>query len=389
MAKQKSNIVNNSRLKTKKWFMLFIIVLFSCSSYSPLLSQIISPLQNNRNLKLSNVSKKPNWYYGYFPQSVSFMTLSKLYSKPKKAVAKRVSLARKDKEFFYLGVTGISFIRLYFGDLMDKNELEFIEQFNSPNQVTAMAFHPNSTLIAFGDNKGIVTLIKIMGYKTNWKHKSRIRTKKVHHAAVNSLIFSPDGRYLISGGQDYQVKTWDILIDQTKTLYNHTNIVSKVDVSGDGKYLASSSYDQEIILYQLRKRKKYILNQILKTSGNVGAIKHNKWISDLAFHPNSHSIISVGYDRKIIQWDIQKLDAVSSKKIGVHRTAIQGVAYSPSGKLIASSGSDGRIILWQNGVRQKVLKVHDTLVKNLFFSPDDKYLYSSSNKGLIVIQTVD
>jgi len=65
-----------------------------------------------------------------------------------------------------------------------------------------------------------------------------------HTKSANAVAFSPDNRWLASGGKDNVIKIWDLTNGNVlRTLYGHTSNVNALAVSPDGKLLASGSGD--------------------------------------------------------------------------------------------------------------------------------------------------
>ncbi len=73
-----------------------------------------------------------------------------------------------------------------------------------------------------------------------------------HSYYVQSVAFSPDGKYLGSGSNDSTVKLWSVESQkEVTTLLGHSRTVSSVAFSLDGKYLASGSYDNTAKLWSM------------------------------------------------------------------------------------------------------------------------------------------
>ena len=87
-----------------------------------------------------------------------------------------------------------------------------------------------------------------------------------HDAAVNVVKFSPDNKYLVSGGDDNYVLVWPL--DQVANnaeeiepikLGVHRGKIAGLDFSKDGKNLLSASWDGTIGVWDILKRKKIIV----------------------------------------------------------------------------------------------------------------------------------
>ena len=74
-----------------------------------------------------------------------------------------------------------------------------------------------------------------------------------HTSGVNAAVFSPDDRFLASGGYDSTVRLWDI--DAARELYmlhGHGDRVHSVAFSPDGRWLCSAGHDRTVRIWQLR-----------------------------------------------------------------------------------------------------------------------------------------
>ena len=79
-----------------------------------------------------------------------------------------------------------------------------------------------------------------------------LQTLKGHSDIVWSVCWSPDGKYLASGSADEIIVIWDAKSGLAiKTLHGHSKDVTSISWSRDGKYLTSGSEDKTIIIWEL------------------------------------------------------------------------------------------------------------------------------------------
>jgi WD40 repeat protein len=112
--------------------------------------------------------------------------------------------------------------------------------------VESVVFSPDGRYLAVGTTGGSsVQLIDTSSWQV-------IRTFEGHTSAVNSVAFSPDGKLLASGSDDKRIKLWEVATGQeVRTLSGHTDWVNSVAFSPDGRLLASGSDDKTIKLWDI------------------------------------------------------------------------------------------------------------------------------------------
>ena len=143
---------------------------------------------------------------------------------------------------------------------------------------------------------------------------------------VLSAVFSPDGNFLASAGDDGKVKLWDPTTGKLgATLKGHKGAVFSAVFSPDGKTLASCGKDRIIKVWDVKTGK--------ETTTLTG---HTDTIFCLAFSPDGKLLASSSYDQTIRIWDLAtSKNATMLKVVG---GSVSRVAFSPDGKVLASAG---------------------------------------------------
>ena len=201
----------------------------------------------------------------------------------------------------------------------------------------AVAFSPDGTLLANAYRQ-----VGISGTIGLWDvQSSEIRdVLEAYHGLLTCLVFSPDGKTLVSGSQDSEIIFWDIPNAQHRQSITtqHIGPVSSVAFSPDGKTLASGSYDQTLRLWDPHTGKR---KAVLQYPDDVTAV---------TFAPNGRTL-AVGWGG----WQnnrIQLLDTETLQPLETfvgHTEDITDLAFSSDSGILASTSCDGTILLWRTG----------------------------------------
>ncbi len=85
-----------------------------------------------------------------------------------------------------------------------------------------------------------------------WEHRYLCTLFPNNQVTIQGFMaFSPDGKRIVSGGQDHTLKIWDADRSiETLTLKGHTGRVTSVAFSPDGSRIASAGSDGTVLIWE-------------------------------------------------------------------------------------------------------------------------------------------
>ncbi|KAF9068783.1 WD40-repeat-containing domain protein [Rhodocollybia butyracea] len=187
------------------------------------------------------------------------------------------------------------------------------------DEVFSVAYSPDGKHIVSGSPDNT---IRIWSSETG----EELRVLQGHTSWVLSIACnSPDGKYIVSGSNDKTVRIWDSETGgEEKVFLGHTDSVRSVAISPDWKSIVSSSDDHTICIW------------------NLGTGERVQWgckyLRDIAFSA------SASEDYTVHIWDARTGKEVGMPLLG-HEDGVLSVAYSPTGRYIASGSADKTVCI--------------------------------------------
>jgi len=236
------------------------------------------------------------------------------------------------------------------------------------DSVESVTYSPDGRYIVSGSADRAIKVWDATTYE-------EVATLRGHDGFVQSVVYSPDGRYIVSGSQDKTIKVWDTrTYKEVATLTGHTQLVLSVAYSPDGKYIVSGSLDHTIKVWDAKTYK-----EVATLSGHDGVVQ------SVVYSPDGRYIVSGSWDKTIKVWDAQTYTAVATLR--GHNDNVNSVAYSPDGRYIVSGSRDNTIKVWDARTYKEVatLTGHNDDVASVAYSPDGRYIVSGSSDTTIKV----
>lgn len=277
-------------------------------------------------------------------------------------------------------------------------------------------FSNDSQKLAIGTRSG-----KLMIWDVD--KKVLLESWQAHTTAISSVAWSPDNRYLASGGNDGMVQLWRDNGELVKTNKRHNSKINSMSFSPDGRLLLStenyinflaqkitdevvseldtpdiieSSYNSDGSLLQLNEWKGDLhddhdscIIQVWDTKEKacLKSLKNPYTQQEIFYQDNSLLLINM-YSGDLYNWDYKRGELLKYCELPVINTRETSPVFIDKERIMAISHNqeDSTIVIWDVETKSKLyaINIGKRYIEDVCISPDGKLLVVLDRTGTFV-----
>ena len=192
---------------------------------------------------------------------------------------------------------------------------------------------------------------------------------KIPGFAPRGFNWSPDGKYLVMGGDQMSVGLVDVEQGTVKSLGQQLHGITQVQFTPDQQQVCSAGFDGCVRFWTLDGAKGPVLEAL------AAPIRGMDWADDGKKLATGHE------DYSIRLWNE---DGSPAALIGGHGGFVESVDFHPDGTKLASGSWDHTVRIWKrDGTAVSVLRGHEGALGMVRWSPDGQRLFSVAADGMV------
>lgn len=215
-----------------------------------------------------------------------------------------------------------------------------------------------------------------------WQSEQYIMKQQGHSSEMNCIAYSPDGQYIVTGGEDAKVKVWNANNGFCfVTFSEHTSAVTALEFSNTKKFVVSASLDGTVRAYDLIRYRNF------RTFTSPRPVQ----FSSLAIDTSGELVVAGGRDIfEIFLWSM-KLGRLLEVLSG-HEGPVVSLAFAPvaTSSMLVSGSWDHTIRLWnclESSGDHETIEIQSN-VTAVAFKPDGEEVAVAALSGNIQIFSV-
>lgn len=260
--------------------------------------------------------------------------------------------------------------------VIDARTLNSVHTFtNHPQPAEGIAFSNDGRWLVTGDETARIFLWDL---RTGRLHREFSRDRG-HSRGIQALAFSHDNQLIASVGKDDSIRVWSVNgANPIKTILGNGANFYGVEFMPSGA-LVTGTLKEGVRIYTPRT---YELASALTLPGGQGA-------NGIALNRAGTQAVSAGRDGHVAVWNIPQ--RARANTLRGHSDWVMKAAYSPNGRLVATSSNDMSVIVWDLRSMQAIKKIDDQSFVGapVAFTGDGRFLVTANSSGAPQVHTIN
>lgn len=316
-------------------------------------------------------------------------------------------LAVTSSQGVYYGPSSKSMVRLW--DVVKNRE---IAQLQHTSSVTKFTFSPNGKYLATTSRVGQEQEEKErIGIVKLWETETGKEVRKMQHEeTVNTIKFSSNSKYLLTGSSDDTARFWDVSTGEELLSINHGANADIVDFLkiGDFSYVITAGEGNVVRLWGLHEPP--LEWQRLMESPNVLALAKSadgQYLTTISHDLKEDALVSSPdeFKRNVRVWSIA---SIQEKLRLHHENLVVATHFSPDGKYLVTFDSQvptqklipktestdsqfeftdlghGNVSVWEVSTRKRLTHLkHSASLMSIDYDPTGQYVATASVDGFV------
>lgn len=291
---------------------------------------------------------------------------------PPRVHIKSLVLSPSSNGFYTSGADG----RIMKGNISERTSVP--TPYSNPYPSRAIALSSDENFMVNGSDSSFV---QIYNMKDNSGRPSSVVRKL--SGATNDIVFIPGKHTFIIASSGRTLAEVQAETGAVRPLLTLPFELKSIDISPDGKTLAGASWTGNVILVNLVDNSYTTLVQDSKAR-----------VLTVRFTPRGDGLAYGGEDKENTRGFVRLFDFKSreTRQFSGHRAGVNDIEFSPDGALMASAGSDKRLLMWvlENPGDLPITMSNNTgFVWDIAFTAKSDYLIATCSESEIRVWPTD